>query len=54
MYPGMLQSRIVPSFVPARSGHGDDQRELSAMLQRCGIVRADGEYVELFPNKVPA
>jgi glycosyltransferase involved in cell wall biosynthesis len=51
---GCYEVRIAPTFVPARSGHGDDQRELSAMLQRCGIVRADGEYIELFPEKVPA
>lgn len=51
---GGYEVRITPTFVPARSGHGDDQRELSAMLQRCGIVHADGEYVELFPEKVLA
>jgi hypothetical protein len=48
---GCHEIRIVPTFVSARSGHGDDQRELSAMLQRCSIVRADGEYIELFPEK---
>jgi glycosyltransferase involved in cell wall biosynthesis len=51
---GCYEVRIAPTFVPARSGHGDDQRELSAILQRCGIVHANGEYVELFPDKVPA
>jgi glycosyltransferase involved in cell wall biosynthesis len=47
---GYYEIRIAPTFVPARSGHGDDQRELSAILQRCGIVRADGETIELFPE----
>ena len=48
---GCYEVVITPTFVPARSGHGDDQRELSVILQRCGIVRADGEYIELFPEK---
>ncbi len=51
---GCYEVVITPTFVPARSGHGDDQRELSVILQRCGIVRADGEYIELFPEKVSA
>lgn len=45
---------IAPTFVPARTGHGDDQRELSAMLQRCGIARADGECATFFPEKAAA
>ena len=51
---GCYEVVITPTFVPARSGHGDDQRELSVILQRCGILRADGEYIELFPEKVSA
>jgi glycosyltransferase involved in cell wall biosynthesis len=51
---GCYEVMITPTFVPARSGHGDDQRELSVILQRCGIVRVDGEYIELFPEKVYA
>ena len=51
---GCYEVRIAPTFVPARSGHGDDQRELSAMLLKCGIVRAAGDCVELFPEKAPA
>jgi glycosyltransferase involved in cell wall biosynthesis len=51
---GYYEIRIAPTFVPLRSGHGDDKRELSVMLQRCGIVRADGEYIELFPDKLSA
>ena len=49
---GCYEVVFTPTFVPAQSGHGDDQRELSVILQRCGIVRADGEYIELFPEKV--
>ncbi|MHB1143153.1 MAG: FkbM family methyltransferase [Sulfuricaulis sp.] len=51
---GYYEIRIAPTFVPASMGHEDDQRVLSMMLQRCGIVRADGECIELFPNKVSA
>lgn len=43
---------IAPTFVPAHFGDGDDERELSAILQRCSIVRGDGECVELFAPKV--
>lgn len=51
---GYYEIRITPTFVPVRAGLGDDQRELSTMLQRCSIARAGGEYVELFPEKVCA
>jgi glycosyltransferase involved in cell wall biosynthesis len=51
---GYYEISIVPTFVPARSGYGDDQRELSAILHRCSIVPADGESIELFPVKVSA
>ncbi len=51
---GCYEVRITPTLVPAHSGHGDDHRELSVKLQRCGIVGADGKYVELFPEKVNA
>lgn len=51
---GRYEIRITPTFVPFLSGHGDDQRELSVMLERCCIVRADGECMELFPAKVTA
>lgn len=50
---GYYEIMIAPTFVPARTGHGKDQRELSTMVQRCGIVGTDGEYIELFPEKVP-
>lgn len=49
---GGYEVRISPTFVSARAGYGNDQRELSVMLQRCSIVRADGEYVELLPETV--
>ena len=46
--------RISPTFIPAHLGQGDDQRELSAMLQRCVIKYADGQQVQLFPETVTA
>lgn len=49
---GCYEVSIGPTFVPARAGHGDDQRELSAMLQRCGIVRANGAYITLLGERV--
>jgi len=49
---GCLEIRLSPTFVPACHGHGDDQRELSAMLKRCGIARSNGEYVQLFPGRI--
>ena len=51
---GYYEVVITPTFVPARLGHGVDQRELSVILQRCCILRADGEYINLFPEKVSA
>lgn len=51
---GIYEIRITPSFSPALTGAGVDQRELTAMVRRCGIVRADGEYIALFPEKVAA
>lgn len=47
---GRYEIQISPTFIPARLGHGDDQRELSAMLQRCVIRHADGQQVQLFPE----
>ncbi len=49
---GYFQIQIVPTFVPARSGLGDDQRELSVMLQRCSIVRDNTDRIELFPEEI--
>lgn len=48
---GFYEIKISPTFVPAQSGHGDDHRELSAIVQRCGIVNSGGECTELFPDK---
>jgi glycosyltransferase involved in cell wall biosynthesis len=47
---GRYEIRISPTFVPARLGQGDDQRELSTMLQRCVIKYADGQQTQLFPD----
>lgn len=51
---GIYEIRISPAFRPALSGAGVDQRELTAMVRRCGIVCADGEYIALFPEKPAA
>ena len=49
---GCFEIKIGPVFIPAHSGHGDDHRELSVILQKCAVVYADGNYDELFPEKV--
>lgn len=51
---GSYNISIAPTFVPARSGIGEDPRELSVIMQRCAIVSADGLCIELFPEKVSA
>ncbi len=51
---GYYEITITPTFVPAHAGLGEDQRELSVMLRRCGIVSGDGGSVHLFPEKVSA
>ena len=51
---GHCEVSISPTFVPTRSGHGNDERELSAMLVRCRVLRADGACVELFPERARA
>lgn len=50
---GCYEVRMAPTFVPIQSGHGNDQRELSALLRRCGVVDSQGNYVELFADRVP-
>jgi len=52
--PGIEEYKVdfTPTFVPSLFGLGDDQRELSLILLRCGVIRDDGEYIELFVNKV--
>jgi len=49
---GCFEIKIGPVFIPAHSGHGDDHRELSVILQNCDVVYADGNYDKLFPEKV--
>lgn len=49
---GYYEVRISPAFVPAHLGHGDDHRDLSVMLRGCRIIHTDGQYDELFPEKV--
>lgn len=51
---GYYKIRIVPAFVPARSGIGEDERELAVIMRRCAIVSVDGLSIELFPEKVSA
>lgn len=48
---GCYEIRISPTFIPARSGIGPDERELSAQLRRCCILSSDGECIELFPGQ---
>jgi FkbM family methyltransferase len=49
---GCYKVRVSPTFVPARSGHGEDHRELSVILQKCRVVYANGTSVSLFPEEV--
>lgn len=35
----IIHLRLSPTFVPARTGHGQDQRELSSMIMRCDVIR---------------
>jgi glycosyltransferase involved in cell wall biosynthesis len=49
---GRYEIQISPSFVPALSGHGPDQRELSVLLQKCDLATADGSCIELIPKRV--
>lgn len=51
---GYCELQLSPTFVPARCGLGDDQRELSAMLQRCSILAGDSSRVQLYPEKTSA
>lgn len=41
---------LSPTFIPAHSGQGEDQRVLSVMLERCHVVCTDGGYIELLPQ----
>ena len=52
--PGVVlyKIHIIPTFVLACFGEREDERELSAILERCGIVCGDGGCVELYGPKV--
>lgn len=51
---GCYEISISPTFVPSLTGFGEDQRELSAMLQHCRVQCSDGSYIELYSEKVSA
>lgn len=51
---GDYEVSITPIFVPANTGYGDDQRELSAMMVRCDIRQAEGNKAVLFPMETSA
>jgi glycosyltransferase involved in cell wall biosynthesis len=51
---GYCELKLSPTFVPARLGLGNDQRELSAMLKRCSILADKSLSVQLFPEKTSA
>jgi glycosyltransferase involved in cell wall biosynthesis len=50
---GDYEIKISPTFVPAKSGHGDDTRELAAILKHCLIKHLDEENTEfnLYPEQ---
>jgi glycosyltransferase involved in cell wall biosynthesis len=50
---GYFDIDISPAFVPALTGVGDDQRELSAILVKCEIVHANGRRVSLASESSP-
>ncbi len=47
---GRYELSIGPAFVPAHAGIGEDLRELTAVVERCLVVRDDGQPVVLFPE----
>jgi hypothetical protein len=47
---GHYELQFTPTFVPARCGLGDDNRELSALLRRCSIVAKNSDRIELYPE----
>jgi hypothetical protein len=49
---GYYGMKFSPSFVPAVTGLGDDQRELCAILVKCTVSSANGEHVTLFPENL--
>ena len=51
---GNISVVISPCFIPAQTGAGDDQRELSAKLMKCEVVTADGQRDVLFAESTSA
>jgi hypothetical protein len=51
---GHYELQLSPTFVPARLGLGNDQRELSVMLKRCSILADNSSSIQLFPEKTSA
>lgn len=49
---GYYEVKISPTFVPARTCHGDDKREISVLLQKCSIKSLDSKEVVLFPENM--
>lgn len=47
---GYHEVNLSPTFIPAKLGLGEDQRELSAMLLKCSVVSANGNDRSLFPE----
>lgn len=47
---GLFDIELAPTFIPALTGAGDDQRELAAILNKCEIIGSDGSCVSLFPE----
>jgi hypothetical protein len=50
---GRVRVKLSPGFVPAQLELGDDQRELSLMVQRCAVLHADGRREDLWGAKRP-
>jgi hypothetical protein len=45
---GCFNIHASPSFVPALTGGGNDNRELSVRFVRCDVASADGQRDTLF------
>lgn len=48
---GNYELQLTPTFVPARCGLGDDQRQLSVMLRRCSILADNSSNIQLYPEE---
>jgi glycosyltransferase involved in cell wall biosynthesis len=49
-----FELRVEPTFVPHSCGLGDDQRELTVVLERCSILAGSQPRVDLFPERTTA